>query len=126
MLVVDFEGIPGFSGFSRERQHPRSLCTRGWSRLRLVRNLKVRKLGVSAVCHSFKLCKGGTNIDCRILVGQVRQEYDNIFSAIRNAAKFANYADDRESLGLSITGKGRVEASSRPTLRLQSMTLVVQ
>lgn len=27
------------------------------------------------------------------------QEYDNIFSAIRNAAKFANYADDRESFG---------------------------
>lgn len=27
-----------------------------------------------------------------------REEYDNMFSAIRNAAKFANYADDRESL----------------------------
>lgn len=27
-----------------------------------------------------------------------REEYDNIFSSIRNAAKFANYADDRESL----------------------------
>ncbi len=31
------------------------------------------------------------------------QEYDNIFSAIRNAAKFANYADDRESLGLEVS-----------------------
>ncbi|CAK9041275.1 unnamed protein product [Durusdinium trenchii] len=28
-----------------------------------------------------------------------REEYDNIFSSIRNAAKFANYADDREPLG---------------------------
>ncbi|CAJ1459802.1 unnamed protein product, partial [Effrenium voratum] len=27
-----------------------------------------------------------------------REEYDNIFSAIRNAAKFAGYADDREAL----------------------------
>eukprot|EP00439_Symbiodinium_sp_Y106_P047493 s1232_g6.t1 len=27
-----------------------------------------------------------------------REEYDNIFSAIRNAAKFAGYLDDRESL----------------------------